>query len=147
MFFLEKKNQGFLPITHPEMTRFWITLSHGVNFVLKSLEIMTGGETFIPKIPSMSIMDLARFIAPECKIKTVGIRQGEKIHETLVSKDEARKTLEGKNFYLIKPDNAFFESRIDEKDLKPVPLDFEYSSSTNREWMTKEQVQKMIIEK
>ncbi len=143
-FFLKKKKEGLLPVTHPEMTRFWITLSHGVDFVLKSLEMMTGGETFVPKIPSMSIMDLAGFIAPGCPTKIVGIRQGEKIHETLISRDEARNTLESEDYYLIKSDNQFFKSSIDENNFKFVVPDFEYTSNTNHEWVTKEQVEKMI---
>jgi UDP-N-acetylglucosamine 4,6-dehydratase len=143
-FFLKKSREGVLPVTHPEMTRFWITLSHGVNFVLKSLEMMTGGEIFVPKIPSMGIMDLAGFIAPDCSVKIVGIRQGEKIHEILINRDEARNTLENEDYYLIKPDNRFFNSRIDEKKFKPVLPDFEYNSSTNHEWVTKDQVDKMI---
>jgi UDP-N-acetylglucosamine 4,6-dehydratase len=143
-FFVKKRAEGVLPVTHPDMTRFWITLSHGVDFVLKSLEKMTGGETFVPKIPSMGIMDLAGFIAPDCPTKIVGIRQGEKIHETLISRDEARNTLESEDYYLIKSDNQFFKSCIDESAFKPVADDFEYSSNTNHKWVTKEQVEKMI---
>lgn len=143
-FFLKKRREGLLPITHPDMTRFWITLDHGVGFVLKSLERMTGGETFVPKIPSMGIMDLAGFIAPDCPTKIIGIRQGEKIHETLISRDEARNTLESEDYYLIKSDNQFFKCSIDENKYKPVPFDFEYTSDTNPEWVTKEQVAKMI---
>ncbi len=143
-FFLKKKKEGVLPVTHPDMTRFWITLSHGVDFVLKSLEMMKGGETFIPKIPSMKIMDLARFIGPECRREIVGIRKGEKIHETLISQDEARNVLESRDFYLIKPDNAFLKNRIDETNLKPVLQGFEYNSDNNHEWITKEQVDRMI---
>ena len=143
-FFLKKRKEGILPVTHPEMTRFWITLSHGVDFVLKSLDRMTGGETFIPKIPSMRIMDLAKFIGPECSTKIVGIRQGEKMHETLISSDEARNTLESEKYYLIKPDNSFFKSRINESNFKPVPGDFEYNSKTNKEWVTQEQIDKML---
>jgi len=143
-FFLKRKEEGLLPVTHPEMTRFWITLSHGVDFVLKSLERMTGGETFVPKIPSMGIMELAGHIAPGCPTKIVGIRQGEKIHETLISRDEARNTLEAADYYLIKSDNQFFKASIDEKNYQPVPPDFEYTSDTNSVWVTKEQVEKMI---
>lgn len=143
-FFLKKKEDGVLPITHPDMTRFWITLPQGVNFVLNSLEKMTGGETFIPKLPSMGIMDLARFIAPGCSTKIVGIRQGEKLHETLISRDEARNTLEGPDYYLIKSDNPYFNNRIDEKGLKKVPLDFEYTSDTNSEWVKKAQMDKIL---
>jgi UDP-N-acetylglucosamine 4,6-dehydratase/5-epimerase len=143
-FFLKKRKEGVLPVTHPDMTRFWISLAHGVDFVLKSLEMMTGGETFVPKIPSMGIMDLAGFIAPGCPTRIIGIRQGEKIHETLISRDEARNTLEGEDYYLIKPENSFFKSRIDESKFKPVANDFEYASNTNTVWITKEQVDKMM---
>ena len=142
--FLKKREGGVLPVTHPEMTRFWITLSQGVEFVLKSLEEMTGGETFVPKIPSMKIMDLAKFIGPDCGIDIVGIRQGEKIHETLISVDEARNTIENETYYLIKPENSFIKSRIDEKKYKPVPDDFEYNSKTNSQWVSKAQIKKML---
>ena len=98
----------------------------------------------MPKISSLGIMDLAGFIAPDCPTKIVGIRQGEKIHETLVSRDEARNTLEHGEYYLIKSDNPFFKSSVDEKKYKPVSADFEYRSDINSEWVTKEQVDKMI---
>jgi UDP-N-acetylglucosamine 4,6-dehydratase len=143
-FFLKKRKEGVLPVTHPDMTRFWITLSHGVEFVLKSLEMMTGGETFVPKMPSMGILDLAGFIAPECPTQIVGIRPGEKIHETVISPDEARNTLDGGDYYLIKSDNPFFKSSVDENGFKPVAADFEYKSNTNHEWITKEQVEQML---
>ncbi len=143
-FFMKKKKEGVLPITHPDMTRFWITLSHGVDFVLQSLEMMTGGETFIPKIPSMRIMDLANCIAPDCATIIVGIRQGEKIHETLISMDEARNTIETDAFFIIKPDNSFFKSRIDQTNFKPVQTDFEYNSKTNGQWVQQDQIGKMM---
>jgi len=91
-FFLQRKETGVLPITDSRMTRFWITLKQGVSFVLDCLERMVGGELFVPKIPSMNIMDLAKAIAPECKTEIVGIRPGEKLHEVMVSKDDARRT-------------------------------------------------------
>src|SRR4030042_5907350 len=93
-FFLEKRKTGVLPITDPRMTRFWITLDQGVNFVLESLGRMVGGELFVPKLPSMNIMDLAKAIAPECKTKIIGIRPGEKLHEIMIPRDDARKTIE-----------------------------------------------------
>ncbi len=99
-FFMKQKETGVIPITDPRMTRFWITLEQGVNFVLDCFKRMVGGELFVPKIPSMNIMDLARAIAPECKTKTIGIRPGEKLHEVMVPKDEARRTLEFKDYYL-----------------------------------------------
>ncbi|MDA3791291.1 MAG: UDP-N-acetylglucosamine 4,6-dehydratase (inverting) [Desulfobacula sp.] len=143
-FFLKKRQEGVLPITHPDMTRFWLSLSQSVDFVLNSLKLMTGGETFIPKLPSLNIMDLAKFIAPECKTKIVGIRQGEKIHETLISQDEARNTLGCPDFFLIKPDNSFFRSQIDETNFGNVPEGFEYNSKTNDEWVTKAQIDQII---
>ena len=142
--FLKKRREGVLPVTHPEMTRFWLTIERGVQFVLQCLGSMTGGETYVPKIPSLSIMDLARYMAPECQTRIIGIRQGEKIHETLISRDEARNTLENDNFYLIKPDNPFFNSCIDEAGFRPVPEDFEYNSMTNPDWVTKADVDEMI---
>ena len=143
-FFVNARKKGVLPITHPEMTRFWITVDQAVAFVLRCLEMMTGGETFIPKIPSMRIMDMAEFIAPECRTEIVGTRQGEKIHETLVSADEARNTMEGKDFYLIKPDNNFFESRIDETGYHAVPEGFEYRSDNNSFWFDRDLMEKNI---
>ncbi|WDP89723.1 MAG: UDP-N-acetylglucosamine 4,6-dehydratase (inverting) [Desulfobacter sp.] len=143
-FFLKKKAEGVLPVTHPEMTRFWITLDRGVDFVLKSLDLMRGGETFVPKIPALGIMDLAAYIAPECRTQIVGIRQGEKLHEILISKDEARHTLEGDDFYLIKPDNPFFESRVDETGLRPVATDFEFRSDTCGDQLSREEVTEMV---
>ena len=130
-FFLEKKEEGILPITDPRMTRFWITLEQGVNFVLSCLESMTGGELFVPKLPSMNIMDLAKAVAPECKTKIIGIRPGEKLHEVMVSKDDAHNTIEYDDKYIIKSNFEFFERRFNSSSGKPVPEGFEYSSSTN----------------
>jgi len=130
-FFLKKKKEGVLPITHPRMTRFWITLEQGVNFVLKCFEIMVGGELFVPKIPSMNMMDLAKAIAPECETEIIGIRPGEKLHEVMVPMDEAHRTLEYDNMYIIKPDFAFFGDRFNCNSGKSVPEEFEYNSETN----------------
>lgn len=143
-FFLKKRSEGVLPVTHPDMTRFWISLSHGVAFVLQSLGMMRGGETFVPKIPSMKILDLAAYIGPECRTKIVGIRQGEKIHETLINQDEARNTIETGEYYIIKPDSRFFSPQIDETGFKPVAEDFEYNSKTNGQWVTKAQIEEML---
>jgi UDP-N-acetylglucosamine 4,6-dehydratase len=142
--FLKQRETGVLPITDPRMTRFWITVEQGVNFVLDCLKRMVGGELFIPKIPSMNIMDLAKAIAPECKTKIVGIRPGEKLHEVMVPRDEARKTLEFKNYYIIQPDFRFFERRFKNKGRKPVPDDFEYNSGTNTWLLSVEELKKMI---
>lgn len=142
--FLKQKESGVLTITDPRMTRFWITLEDGVNFVLNCFERMVGGELFVPKLPSMNIMDLAKAIAPECKTKIVGIRPGEKLHEVMVPRDEARKTLEFDNYYIIQPDFRFFERRFKNKGGKPVPEDFEYNSGTNTWRLSIEELQKMI---
>ena len=135
-FFLKQRENGVLPITDTRMTRFWITLEQGVNFVLNSLERMVGGELFVPKIPSMNIMDLARAIAPECQTKIIGIRPGEKLHEVLITKDDARKTIEFEDYYVIKPEFWYFYRRFNPNNGKPVPEDFEYSSFTNTRWLT-----------
>jgi len=130
-YFIRQKENGVLTITDPLMTRFWITLEQGVDFVLRCLEQMVGGELFVPKIPSMNIMDLARAICLECKTQVVGIRAGEKLHEIMVPKDEAHKTLEYEDHYIIQPDFRFFQHRFNNDNGKPVPKDFEYNSGTN----------------
>jgi len=101
-FFIKQKKNGELPITDPRMTRFWITLEQGVDFVLQCLERMVGGELFVPKIPSMNIMDLAKAICPECKTKVVGIRPGEKLHEVMIPIDDVMHTVEFDKYYVIK---------------------------------------------
>ncbi|MFH1884100.1 MAG: UDP-N-acetylglucosamine 4,6-dehydratase (inverting), partial [Planctomycetota bacterium] len=145
-FFLNKKEEGILPITDPRMTGFWITLKQGVDFVLKSLEIMVGGELFVPKIPSMNMMDLAKAIAPECKTEIIGIRPGEKLHEVLVPKDEAYRTIEYDDKYMIQPNFSFFEHRFNSNEGKPVPDGFEYNSETNP-WKLSIDEMKNIIRK
>ncbi len=126
-----------LPITDPRMTRFWITIEHGVEFVLSSLEMMQGGEIFVPKIPSMKITDLANVMAPDLPHETVGIRPGEKLHETMITTDDARLTLELADRFVIQP--AFNIWKADfyiNAGAKPVPDGFHYSSDTNSEWLS-----------
>ncbi len=143
-FFQERKKTGVLPITDPRMTRFWITLEQGVDFVLRCLDLMVGGELFVPKLPSMNIMDLAKAIAPECRTEIIGIRPGEKLHEVMIPREEARRTLEFKDHYILRPDFPFFKDRFDPKDGKPVADDFEYNSGTNSKWLTMEELRSMI---
>ncbi len=126
-----------LPITDERMTRFWITLQQGVDFVLKNFERMAGGEIFVPKIPSVRIVDLAKAMAPELPHKIVGIRPGEKLHETMCPADDSHLTLEFEDHYVIKPSitftargNDFDTNRLGEKG-RPVPLGFEYNSGSN----------------
>lgn len=143
-FFLKQKEQGVLTVTHPQMTRFWITLEQGVDFVLWCLEHMCGGELFVPKIPSMNIMELARVIGPESKIEIIGIRPGEKVHEVMVPRDEARKTLEFDRFYVIQPDFRFWVRRSSWNGGRKVPEDFEYNSGTNPWRLTMDEMRAMI---
>jgi UDP-N-acetylglucosamine 4,6-dehydratase/5-epimerase len=146
-FFLKKKAEGVLPITDPRMTRFWITLEQGVEFVLKCLGVMVGGELFVPKIPSMNIMDLAKAIVPDCRTEIVGIRPGEKLHEVMIPMDDARNTVEFGDYYVIKPPFNFFQRRFNKKaNARPVPDGFEYHSGTNPWRLTQEELLKMIDE-
>lgn len=132
-----------LPITDERMTRFWITLQEGVDFVLKNFERMHGGETFIPKIPSMKVVDVARAIAPHLPHKHVGIRPGEKMHEVMCPRDDSHLTVEFHDHYVIKPTIQFnevadFSRNNCGEEGKPVDYGFKYSSETNTEWLTPE---------
>ena len=129
-FFKEKRKEGVLPVTDPRMTRFWITLEQGVEFVMNCMEKMVGGETFVPKLPSMNILDLAKAIGPECRTEVVGIRPGEKLHEVMVPRDQAVNTVDFGDYYVIKPAFNFFGSRFNDDGSTPVPEDFEYNSGT-----------------
>lgn len=136
-FFLKRKPTGRLPITDERMTRFWITLEQGVNFVLDSLERMEGGELFVPKIPSMRVVDVAAALAPECEREVVGIRPGEKLHELMVSEDDARLTVECDDYYAILPPRppAEFTAYARRRGGRPCPDGFRYSSDTNTQWL------------
>ncbi len=142
--FLRMRDTGTIPITDKRMTRFWITLEQGVQLVIRSLELMNGGEIFVPKVPSMSILDLAEAIAPGCRQEVVGIRPGEKLHEVMVPTDDARRTVELDGFYVIKPDFPQLHSETDWTRGKPVPDGFSYSSDTNTQWLSKEDLQKLV---
>lgn len=141
--FQQQKETGVLTVTDKRMTRFWLTLSAGVDFVLRCLERMQGGEIFIPRIPSMNIMDLAEAIAPGCKTEVTGIRPGEKIHELLVSSDEARFTLEFPDMYVIQPAQMWWEPG-NWKEGKTVKDDFSYTSDSNTSWLTVEDLQGIV---
>ena len=143
-FFLQQRATGVLPITDERMTRFWITLQQGVDFVLDCLGRMQGNEVFVPKIPSMTMMDLGKAIAPECKTEIIGIRPGEKLHEVMVPKDDAHRTIEYEDKYIIKPDFRFFGRRFDSNGGKPVPENFEYNSETNSWKMTIDEMKEII---
>jgi len=146
-FFQKEKAKGVLPITSPEMTRFIITLEEGVRFVLQAFERMAGGEVFVPKIPSTTIMDIAKAVAPECKTKIVGIRPGEKLHECMVPADEARQTLEFEDHFIIQPTlRAHRETPAYVAEGKPCEPNFSYSSDNNTVWLTNEQLQDLIAQ-
>lgn len=130
-----------LPITDPEMTRFWITLPQGIDFVLSSLEMMTGGEIYIPKIPSMKIVDLAMTLAPHLDQSTVGIRPGEKLHEWMLTADESLQTIEEEDRYIVMPMLIRSQKGIASKF---IAKRFVYSSETNTEWVTSEELKEMM---
>lgn len=125
-----------LPITDERMTRFWITLDQGVSFVLSCFEKMTGGEIFVPKIPSMHMPELAKAMAPDLPIKIIGIRPGEKLHEIMISEDDARNTIEMDDRYIIEPDMIWWTRKgFNAATIKPVADGFSYASNTNKEWL------------
>jgi UDP-N-acetylglucosamine 4,6-dehydratase len=132
-----------LPVTDPRMTRFWITLDEGVEFVLSSLELMRGGEIFVPKIPSMTMPDLVKAMSPEAGMKIVGIRPGEKLHETMIGVDDARATVELADRYVIEP--TFVDYRRS-PDAQPVPEGFCYSSDVNTDWLSAEGLLAMLAD-
>lgn len=137
----------FLPITDPRMTRFWITLQQGVDFVLSCLEKMQGGETYIPKIPSMRMSDLADVMGPGLKHRVIGIRPGEKLHEAMITEDNSRSTVELHDRYIVQPLFAFWKhERLMDERARIVPEGFRYASDTNSEWLDAEGLKQMLAE-
>lgn len=141
--FLRQRSNGVITVTDRRMSRFWITLEQGVEFVLRCLEMMYGGEIFVPKIPSMNIMDLVEAIVPECEVKFTGIRAGEKLHELLVSPDEARHALEFPDMFVIQPAHPWWKTD-NWTGGKPFPDGFVYSSNTNPEKLSVEALRDMV---
>ncbi|MBX7148448.1 UDP-N-acetylglucosamine 4,6-dehydratase (inverting) [bacterium] len=150
--FLKQKPSGELTITDERMTRFVITLDQGVHFVLKSIENMAGGELFVPKIPSVKVTDIAKVIAPECKVKIIGIRPGEKLHEAMITTDDARNTLEYDDHFVIQPQfpwwnyNRLNTKSMNEKPPKQCQEGFSYTSDNNTWWLKEAEIKKMIQE-
>lgn len=142
--FNRMKETGALPITDERMTRFWITLSQSVDLVLMALEKMQGGEIFVPKIPSARITDLATAIAPECKHDVVGIRPGEKLHETLISEEEGRMTLDCGDHYVIQPNFSWWGDPKSNSKCKALEEGFEFSSDTNPWWLSVEELKELL---
>ncbi len=143
-FFNKMRKTGRLPVTDERMTRFWITLDQGVQFVIDNFRRMQGGEIFVPKIPSMKVTDLAKAIGPECKIDIIGIRPGEKLHEVMITEDDARRTIECDNYYVIQPEFPWWQYELNSENL--VKNDFVYSSDRNQEWLSVEQLETIIQE-
>jgi UDP-N-acetylglucosamine 4,6-dehydratase len=142
--FLEQRRRGKITITDPRMTRFWLTLEQSAKFVIRCLEQMHGGEIFVPKIPSMRLVDLAETVAPGCQVEYIGIRPGEKLHEVLVSEDESRQTLETEDMYVIQPAHPWWKS---ENWINAMPLaeGFRYSSDRNERWLTRRELEDLVM--
>jgi len=141
--FMEQRKRGRLTLTDPRMTRFWLTLEHGVRFVIGAIEQTHGGEIFVPKIPSMRLVDLAEAVAPGCRVECIGIRPGEKLHEVLLSEDEARNAVEVEEMYIIQPSHPWWKNGnwVHGREL---PEGFRYTSDNNEQWLTNEQLQELI---
>jgi len=141
--FMEQRKRGKITVTDSRMTRFWLTLEHGVRFVIRAIEQMHGGEIFVPKIPSMRLVDLAEVVAPGCAIEFIGIRPGEKLHEVLLSEDEARNAVELDEMYIIQPSHPWWK-KANWVHARALPQGFRYTSDTNEQWLTHEQLQELI---
>lgn len=141
--FKEQGKTGKITITDKRMTRFWITLEQSVDFVTKCIEIMKGGEVFVPKIPSMNVVDCAKAIAPDAKIEYIGIRPGEKVHECLLTEDEARHALEFDGFFVVEPEHPWWSR--DKLQGGKTPKDgFRYTSDNNAEWLTVKELRRIL---
>ena len=140
--FLAQRKNGTVTVTDKRMTRFWITLEQGIDFVLRSLDVMHGGEIFVPKIPSMRIMDLVEAIAPDCEVEVTGIRPGEKMHEVLVSEDEAHHTVEEEDLYIIKPLHQWWRQEV-WSGAQSLSDGFRFSSDRNEKWLTVEELSEL----
>lgn len=142
--FLQQRANGKLTITDDRMTRFWLSLEQGVRFVIRCIEQMHGGEVFVPKIPSMKILDLAHAIAPKADLEVMGIRPGEKLHEVLVSEDEGRSTVEMDDMFVVQPSGALWFGHEWQNVGKTLPVGFSYTSNRNPEWLDMGQIGQII---
>lgn len=143
--FFEQGKDGVITITDKRMTRFWVTLEQGIRFVTDCIDRMQGGEVFVPKLPSMKVIDLAGVIAPEAKVKIIGIRPGEKIHEILITEEEARHTKEFSDYFLVEPETCLW-AMTEIRGGKPLPEGFSYASNANNWWLTKEELKKILTD-
>ncbi len=143
--FREQSKRGKITITDPRMTRFWITLEQGVRLVIRSIEQMHGGEIFVPKIPSMNLLEMAEVIAPGCDVEAIGIRPGEKLHEVLISEDEARQAIETEDMYVIQPAHPWWRKE-NWDHARALPEGFRYSSDNNPQWLSAEELCEIMAE-
>ena len=141
--FMRQRATGTVTVTDPRMTRFWITLEQAVKFVIRCAGVMRGGEVFVPRIPSLSINDLVRAIAPGCKVKVSGIRPGEKVNEVLISVDEARHTIRLPDMFVVTPEHQWWSGEP-WPDGESLPDGFSYSSDGNEDWLTVESLRKLL---
>lgn len=142
--FVKQREEGKLTITDERMTRFWLSLGQGVGFTIRCIEQMQGGEVFVPKIPSTHITDLAKAIAPEAEIEYIGIRPGEKLHEVLISEDEARHTLELEDMFVVEPTGALWFGHEWRDAGKPLPEGFRYASDSNNQWLQEDEIRDLV---
>ena len=145
-FFLRMRRTGSLPVTDKRMTRFWITLDQSVAHVLRALSNMKGGEIFVPKIPSASIVSIAEAVGPDCKVDFVGIRPGEKLHEALISEEEGRMTRSYGDYYVIAPNFPWWSDEEHAEGGSPVEEGFLYSSERNSWWLSASELKAMVAE-
>lgn len=142
--FLKQKNKEKLTITDERMTRFWITLDQGISFVIRCIEQMQGGEVFVPKIPSMKVVDIAKVIAPDAELEAIGIRPGEKLHEVLIHEDEARLTIELEDMFVVQPSEALWFGHAWQDIGQPLPDGFRFASDSNSDWLSIDQIKEIV---
>lgn len=142
--FIRQRQTGRITITDERMTRFWLSIEQGVRFTIKCIEQMQGGEVFVPKIPSMRVVDLATAVAEECKIEYIGIRPGEKLHEVLLSEDEARHTLDVDDMYVVEPTGALWFGHGWRDRGRPLQDGFTYTSDSNDRWLNADEIRKLV---
>ena len=142
--FLKQRDHKKLTITDSRMTRFWLTIDQGVRFVIRCIEQMQGGEVFVPKIPSMKVVDIAKVVAPDAELEEVGIRPGEKLHEVLIHEDEARATVELEEMYVVQPSAAWWFGHGWQERGQPLADGFRYSSDSNEVWLTLGEIKEIV---
>jgi UDP-N-acetylglucosamine 4,6-dehydratase len=142
--FLQQRENGVLTITDERMTRFWLSLEQGVRFTIRAIEQMQGGEIFVPKIPSMRIAELAKAIAPDSTFEVIGIRPGEKLHEVLISEDDARHCVELDDMYVVEPSGTLWFGHAWREKGKPLPEGYIFASNTNENWLNEDEIAALI---